>query len=415
MKRFSKLIGVIVVFMVMMVTFCSVSFAATVGQALTSPESGWQRIDDTNLLITYKGDIKKFTNGYPCYNNTYIRLGYNGIGSADFVFYGSKIRIISYCNTGSESQNVQVKIDGVIAGNYDNRTAGNIYQLLIFEKSNLTSGAHHVEITSLDKSSVGSVLDAIDIDTTGYLVDAHIPNVPTNLKAIADNNKVTLSWNSVSDATSYNIYRSEKSSSRYTKIGSTTSEDITTYTDTTAKSGTTYYYVVTAVTANGESQNSNEVSATLQATNQLKLVLEVNEEKQLSVSDELSDNIEMDWVSSDSTIATVNENGKVKAIKSGNTVVTCTSEDKLYTESINVLIVDLEYQLAVDLTVGDSCRLTVDDLANATNVTWSSYDANIATVTSKGKVTAISEGLTYIVASDKDGNEIGRIYIRVRK
>lgn len=85
-----------------------------------------------------------------------------------------------------------------------------------------------------------------------------------------------------------------------------------------------------------------------------------------------------------------------------------------YTESINVLVVDLEYQLAIDLTVGDKCRLTVDDLANATNVTWVSYDSTIATVSAKGKVTAVNEGLTYIVASDKDGNEIGRMYVRVR-
>jgi hypothetical protein len=156
-------------------------------------------------------------------------------------------------------------------------------------------------------------------------------------------------------------------------------------------------------------------TATPQPSNQLKLVLEVNEDKQLSISEELSDNSEMDWTSSDSAIATIDENGKVKAFKSRNTVITCTSKDKSYTETINVLVVDLEYQLAVDLTIGDKCRLTVDDLANATNVTWSSYDTNIATVSAKGKVAAISEGLTYIVASDKDGKEIGRIYIRVRK
>lgn len=54
-------------------------------------------------------------------------------------------------------------------------------------------------------------------------------------------------------------------------------------------------------------------------------------------------------------------------------------------------------------------------MTNITNVTWSSYDPTIATVSAKGKVTAVSEGLTYIVATDKDGKEIGRIYIRVRQ
>ena len=66
------------------------------------------------------------------------------------------------------------------------------------------------------------------------------------------------------------------------------------------------------------------------------------------------------------------------------------------------------------MNVGGACRLTINDLANTTYVTWTSYDAAIASVSSKGRVTAVSEGLTYIVANDKDGNEIGRIYIRVR-
>lgn len=114
-------------------------------------------------------------------------------------------------------------------------------------------------------------------------------------------------------------------------------------------------------------------------------------------------------------VTTVDVNGKIKALKPGNTVITCISKDKSYPETINVLVVDLEYQLAVDLNIGDICRLTIDDLANTTNVTWSSYDTTIATVSDKGKVAAVSEGLTYIVATDKDGKEIGRIYIRVRQ
>ncbi|WP_313559712.1 hypothetical protein [Ruminiclostridium cellobioparum] len=48
----------------------------------------------------------------------------------------------------------------------------------------------------------------------------------------------------------------------------------------------------------------------------------------------------------------------------------------MHTESINVLVVDLEYQLAVDLSIEDTCILIIDDLANTTFVTWSSYGPN---------------------------------------
>ncbi len=253
-----------------------------------------------------------------------------------------------------------------------------------------------------------------DIDNFQVYNRDYINSMPTNLIATAGDAKIVLSWTLPLDSVSHNIFRTETSGTGFAKIGSTSS-GISTYTDTPLKNGTTYYYYIAAVNASGDQATSMRVSATPQPSKQLKLVLEVNEDKQLSISDELYDNSEMKWTSSDATIATVDENGKVKALKAGGTVITCTSEDKSYTESINVLVVDLEYQLAVDLTVEDKCRLTVDDLANATNVTWSAYDSTIAMVTSKGKVTAISGGLTYIVASDKDSKEIGKIYIRVRE
>lgn len=46
-----------------------------------------------------------------------------------------------------------------------------------------------------------------------------------------------------------------------------------------------------------------------------------------------------------------------------------------------------DLRFAVDLKVGKSCRLTVDDLTNTINVTWVSMDPAIATVSTKGKVT----------------------------
>ncbi|WP_162178034.1 Ig-like domain-containing protein [Ruminiclostridium cellobioparum] len=57
------------------------------------------------------------------------------------------------------------------------------------------------------------------------------------------------------------------------------------------------------------------------------MVLEVNQEKQLSVSDELSDNANMNLISSAPSIATIDANDKVKALKPGNTIITCTSKD----------------------------------------------------------------------------------------
>lgn len=417
MKKFNKLLCFMVVFITVMAALCTVSFAATVGQQLTSPEFGWQRIDDKDVRIKYIGsDTNISVEQYSSmYNQSQHWLKENA--QVKFNFYGSKLRLITYGDCYNyTSFSVDIFIDG-IKYTHSQFLDRSIWQALITEISGLELRNHSVIVCNSDPNNPDRFgIDAIDIDATGYLIDIDVPNSPTNLTAAPGNTKVNLSWNAVEAATSYNVKRSETLSGPYQTIATTTTGAIT-YSDTGLQNGTTYYYAVSAVNAGGESPNSNEVSVTPtapQPINQLKLVLEVNQEKQLSVSGELSDNTEMDWISSDQLIATVDSNGKVKALKPGNTLITCTSKDNLYTESINVLVVDLEYQLAVDLSIGGTCKLTIDDLANTTFATWSSHNPAIAAVSAKGKVTAVSEGLTYVVASDKDGNEIGRIYVRVR-
>jgi fibronectin type 3 domain-containing protein len=70
-----------------------------------------------------------------------------------------------------------------------------------------------------------------------------------------------LSWSASSGASSYNVKRSTTSGGPYTTIASPTT---TGYTNTGLTNGTTYYYVVSAVNASGESANSSQVSATPQ-------------------------------------------------------------------------------------------------------------------------------------------------------
>ncbi len=99
----------------------------------------------------------------------------------------------------------------------------------------------------------GSVLATVEAYTV-----ASAPAAPA-LTATAGVAQVTLNWNSVTDATSYNVYRATTSGGTYTQIA--TGVIGTSYTDTELTNGTTYYYVVTAVNGAGESAYSNEASA----------------------------------------------------------------------------------------------------------------------------------------------------------
>jgi fibronectin type 3 domain-containing protein len=90
------------------------------------------------------------------------------------------------------------------------------------------------------------------------------PTAPTGVSATGGTGQVTLSWTSVSNATSYNVYyrtTSGVAATNGTKIAGTTSP----YVHTGLTSGTTYYYVVTAVNSAGESVASTQASATTTA------------------------------------------------------------------------------------------------------------------------------------------------------
>jgi hypothetical protein len=88
------------------------------------------------------------------------------------------------------------------------------------------------------------------------------PAAPTGLTATRLNQKgrIQLTWTGVSGATSYTVKRSSTNGGPYTTIASGVTA--TSYTNTGLRSGSTYYYVVSAVNSAGESANSNQASAT---------------------------------------------------------------------------------------------------------------------------------------------------------
>jgi beta-galactosidase len=90
------------------------------------------------------------------------------------------------------------------------------------------------------------------------------PAAPAGVAAVEGNTQVTVSWDIVPGATTYNLWRATTSGGPYTLIAGNIGGVNLGYTNNNVTNLTTYYYVVTA-NGSGTSVNSAEVSATPQA------------------------------------------------------------------------------------------------------------------------------------------------------
>ena len=124
-----------------------------------------------------------------------------------------------------------------------------------FTDSGLTNGTTYYYVVSALNAG-GESANSAQVSAT----PAAPPGAPTNVTATAGNAQVTLSWTAVSGATGYNVKRSTTSGGPYTTVGPNVTP--TSFTDSGLTNGTTYYYVVSALNAGGESANSAQVSAT---------------------------------------------------------------------------------------------------------------------------------------------------------
>lgn len=118
------------------------------------------------------------------------------------------------------------------------------------------------------------------------------------------------------------------------------------------------------------------------------------------------------WKSSKKSVATVSSKGKVTAKKAGKASITATNKGKKYICKVTVKNVKAKsISISKTLSMKKGSSTTLKCKFKPTNTTiktakWTSSNTKVATVSSKGKVTAKKSGIAVITAATKDGSKL---------
>ena len=138
-----------------------------------------------------------------------------------------------------------------------------------------------------------------------------------------------------------------------------------------------------------------------------------------------AENQKLTWSSDKPAVATVDDNGKVTAVKAGEATITVTTQDGGKTATCRVTVSDQEIKVTgvklnkneTTILVGGSETLTAsvlpDDATNR-NVNWISSDATVATVDDNGKVTAVKVGTATVTVTTQDGGKTATCRVTVK-
>lgn len=157
----------------------------------------------------------------------------------------------------------------------------------------------------------------------------------------------------------------------------------------------------------------------------------INEQATLSVTFEPSNANKkvLDWSSSDNEVASITSSGRITGLKEGKTTITCSAlkEDGTYAEAscevtvktIAVTGVSLNKssaEVAPGKTVQLSATVSPTNASNK-NISWSTSDASVATVSNNGLVTvnsdAVANQTAKITVKTEDGNKTAACTITV--
>jgi len=130
------------------------------------------------------------------------------------------------------------------------------------------------------------------------------------------------------------------------------------------------------------------------------------------------------WQSSNLNVARIDTNGKVSALQAGTATIVVHTSDGNHTDTTRLLIVPVAVEslellpARLTLHVGDTQTIqavVLPDTATNRNLSWRSTQIAVATVSQTGRVTALTEGLTSVIATTQDGHFTDTVRLTVER
>lgn len=258
------------------------------------------------------------------------------------------------------------------------------------------------------KRIISFVLCAVTFVTcfsvTAFAADAF------NLKAgEITENSVRLTWDEKSNVSRYHVYRSTSSEGDFEQVATVMNEK---YTDSGLSDNTVYYYKVRG-SSDTVFKSYSDYSQVLQVQTEKKVTFELNksyikvgagETYQLKTTN----GVKPVFASDNKAAATVDENGKVKAVKKGVAIITAEYDGVTAQCEVDVRNTPKSISLGrktLTLGVGEVYKFDIaSDKGSASySNTYTSSNKSVATVNSSRQVIALRPGKTTITMTSYNG------------
>ena len=366
---------------------------------------GWTRMVDTTSTSYIDKDVssgKTYTYTVRCINSSATKFtsGYNGKGKSIKYIAAPEISKLKSVNGG-------VKIS------WNKSNGAEKYRIYYKGSKGWTRMVDTTSTSYIDKDvssgknytyTVRCINSSATKFTSGY--DSKGKSVkyisaPKITKAESVDGGVKISWNKSNGAEKYRVYY--KSRKGWTRMVDTTS---TSYIDKDVSSGKTYTYTVRCINSSANKFTSGYDAKGVTVTTPVKPSVKLNRTsltltkgKTYTLKTTVTcTNKAVSWSSSNSSVASVDKNGKVTAKTKGTATITAKVDGVSASCKVTVnepakTTIKLD-KTKVTLGAGEPCTLKAT-VSPSQKVTWTSSNPKLVKVDSNGKLTVTNDIFNY--------------------